>query len=107
MVPEEDSVERTLLSPRLTMEYLKSRIASEHYHHFPVTRTTVCSVLLVNGFSITASVVCKNTDLYDEAIGQKHAMTKVLDKLRKREYYLLRQRLHEDEIAQKGESDGR
>lgn len=95
-----------LIYPRLTLEYLRSRIVSEHYHYFEATRTTVCSVLLVNGFSITASVVCSNSELYDEAIGRRHVLNKVLEKIRKREYYLLKQRLYEGHVAQTGENDG-
>ena len=95
-----------LISPRLTLDYLKSRISSEHYHYFEATRTTVCSVMLVNGFSITVSVVCSNTEQYDETVGRRHAFSKVLDKIRKREYYLLKQRLYEGREAQTGESNG-
>lgn len=92
--------------PRLTVQYLRSRIVDEQYYYFERTRTTVCSIHIDNGFSITTSVVCSNPENYDAAAGQKHAFNKALDKLRKCEYYVLKQRLHDEQLAQVGENDG-
>lgn len=92
--------------PRLTVQYLRSKIVEEQYYYFESTRTTVCSIRIDNGFSITTSVVCSNPDSYDAATGQKHAFNKALDKLRKREHYVLKQRLYEDKLTQMGEDNG-
>lgn len=105
MSPPNDTTEASEV-PRLTVGYLRSKIVEEQYHYFESTRTTVCSIRLDNGFSITTSVVCANPEHYDAEAGQKHAFNKALEKLRKREYYVMKQRLHEEQLAQLGEDNG-
>lgn len=102
----EEEERGTLVSPRITATFLKSRVTDIQYHHFTATLATTCSIKLVNGYSITETVVCTNPELYDETMGQKHALLKALDKLRELEYYLLKQRLYEKRQSTKGDKDG-
>jgi hypothetical protein len=98
---------KELISPRITSKYLESLIVHEEYHHFPVTCTTVCTVKVLNNFSITESVVCANPELYNEEAGKRAARKKVFSRLQELEYYLLKQRLHDHQLSSKGEPDGK
>lgn len=101
------SSEGGLVYPRLTTEYLKSLIVSTTFSHVPEARTTICTVMLKFDYAISEDVVCPSHELYDKAVGEKHALNKVLATIREREYYVLRRRLHEDKQSNTGESDGR
>lgn len=107
MCADETSDVKEMISPRITAKYLESRIVHEEYHHFHRTRTTVCSILVANEYSITESVVCANAELYNEEAGKRAVRKKVLAELQEKEYYLLKQRLHEHRLSSKGDHDGK
>jgi len=94
--------EGTLVYPRLTADYLQSLIATVSYSHVENARTTTCTVTTAFEFSISASVVCPNPELYDPEAGKRRALNKVLGKLRKLEYYVLRKTLYEEKQSHAG-----
>lgn len=95
-----------LALPRLTLKYLESLIVYEDYHHFPRTRTTVCTVELESGYTETQHVVCANIELYSEQIGRQRAKKKVLEEIQRKEYYALRKNLHQLRKPTEGSEHG-
>jgi hypothetical protein len=86
---------RPLQHPWLTDDYLQSLIAHEAYHHFEGTRVTVCCIVLHTGYALVESAIWASPATFDPERGRQRAKRKVLDALLEREYYVLRQRLHD------------
>lgn len=83
--------------PRITKDYVASLIAVEKVIYIPETRTTVCSVRLVNKQTITEFATCGAGQEYDPIKGRTVARRKVLNEIIRNEHYLLRQRIYEAE----------
>lgn len=81
--------------PRITKAYVQQLIVDEQIRYIPETRTTVCSVLLVNDQSITETATCGADQEYDPIKGRSVARKKVLNEIIRCEHYLYRQRLYE------------
>lgn len=63
------------------------------------TTTTVCVLTLINGFIVTGTSACAEPKNFNQADGEKYAFEKATDEVWKLEWYLLRQRLHEQARA--------
>jgi hypothetical protein len=87
--------------PRITKAYVEALIVEEHVRFIPETRTTICSVRLVNKQSVTQFATCGIDQEYDPIRGRSVARKKVLAEIIKNEHYLLRQRLYEAEKEKK------
>ena len=72
-------------------------IVHEDHHHFPQTGVTVYCLVVKNGYSVTEEAVCANTANFDPEVGKRRARRKAIDALLKLEYYLLRQRIYEND----------
>lgn len=83
--------------PRITKEYVAGLIVDEHVRYIPETRTTVCSVRLVNKQTVTEFATCGADQEYDPVKGRSVARRKVLNEIIKYEHYLQRQRVYEAE----------
>lgn len=81
--------------PRITKTYIEELIVDEHLRYIPETRTTVCSVRLINRQSITQYATCGADQEYDPIKGRSVARKKVLNEIIKYEHYLFRQRMYE------------
>jgi len=68
-------------APRVTEEYIDSRIISEDYLRIPGTNTTHCTITLDNAFTVTGEAACVNPENYNEAIGQTYARRTAFAKL--------------------------
>lgn len=97
---------KELVSPRITTKYLKSLLTHVEYQYFVETRTMVCTARCLNNYSITTTVVCPNSDVFDEVDCQRRALNKVIEELRTKEYYLLFQRLYERKQSAESEQNG-
>ncbi len=58
-----------LPAPRVTEEYLESRIKNKTYIRLP--RTIICSLELDNGYSVRGEASCVNLANYDQEIGER------------------------------------
>jgi len=83
--------------PRITKDYVSGLIVDEHVRYIPETRTTICSVRLVNLQTITESATCGADQDFDPIKGRTIARRKVLNEIIKYEHYLHRQRVYEAE----------
>ena len=95
----EDEIQRKgLNAPRLTPEYLESKIAKEKYHVFENTTVTVCLLILKNGFCVIGESAAVSPENFDAEIGRKVARQHARDQMWKLEGYLLRDRLFIEEV---------
>lgn len=69
-------------APRVTKEYMESRIARMVTSKLPFTETvTVCHLELDNGFSVRGESACVNPANYNQEIGEKIAYDNAFQKL--------------------------
>lgn len=85
----------TNVIPRITKAHVEQLIVDEQIRYIPETRTTICSVRLVNRQSITESATCGPDQEFDPIKGRSRARKKVLNEIIKYEHYLQRQRIYE------------
>lgn len=81
-------------APRLTPKDIDAAIDGEGYTVLPDQRTTVCMLVLQNGFTVTgiSSVISKEN--FDQELGRKIARAKAIDKVWELEAYLLQDKIH-------------
>lgn len=91
--------------PRITKAYVQQLIQSEHVRYITETRTTICSVKLLNRESVTEFATCGPGKVFDPIKGLSAARRKVMHKIIEFEFYLLRQRMYEHELT-KENTDG-
>jgi hypothetical protein len=89
-----------LNAPRLTPADIDSKILGADYHRFNGTTVTICCLYLANGFTVTGESACASPENFDEEIGRKIARENAREKIWQLEGYLLRQRLHDEEMAE-------
>lgn len=80
---EENETKRRLEAspaPRVTEEYILSRISDTVFNRFD-ERVTICQITLDNGFSVRGESVCVNAANYDRQIGEKYANENAFGKL--------------------------
>lgn len=72
---DDDTLEQKLSerpAPRVTKDYIKSRILEVGYTRFSPT-ITICEITLDNGYSVRGESACVNVENYDAEIGQRIA----------------------------------
>lgn len=81
-------------APRVTEDYMKSRIKSEEFYVWPGTTTTICMLTLDNGYSVTGESACVCPENFDEQVGQTYAYNNAFEKLWPLFGFLLAENLH-------------
>lgn len=66
---------------RVTQEAIDSRIKAVAFHHLPETTTTICNILLDNGFSVRGESACVDPANFNEDVGQTIALRNAKEKL--------------------------
>lgn len=82
--------------PKVTPERIQEVIADEHYQVMLDGRTTLCTLTLVNGFSVHGFASCVHKDNFDAEIGMKMSRKDAENRIWVLEGYLLAQRLHDE-----------
>jgi hypothetical protein len=80
-------------APRVTLQHIAEVIVDTEFFRFPGTTVTVCLLTLKNGFSVLGESACASPENFDEAIGQKIALSDATEKIWALEGYLLREKL--------------
>lgn len=90
---EQEIQNKRLNAPRLTPQLIDALIANEHYWGVPLTTTTICALILRNGFTVVGESSCAAPENFDPDLGRKISRDKARDKIWALEGYLLRQRI--------------
>lgn len=94
---EQQIQDKGLNAPRLTPDHIDSVVVAGQYYVFPATQTTVCCLILKNGFTVTGESACASPKNFDEEIGREIAYKNAREKIWLLEGYLLKQRLHDED----------
>lgn len=97
---EAEIKEKGLTAPRITPADIDAQIAAASYHVFEGTTTTVCCLLLRNGFTVVGESACADPRNFNEELGRKIAYDNARNKIWALEGYRLRDRLHYVATAQ-------
>lgn len=114
---EKEIKAKGLTAPRLTPDYIDSKIKEVEYilprdvckrdngvevFDAPLSLQTLtfCILTLENGFTVTGESACASPENFDAEIGKKIAYQNAREKIWQLEGYLLRQRLHDEEFSQ-------
>ena len=86
--------EAGLNAPRLTPAHIDSVISDIHYYVVPNTTTTICSLVLMNGFVVNGESAAASPENFNEDISKEIAYNNARDKIWQLEGYLLKQSLY-------------
>lgn len=80
--------------------YIESRVKNVGYLVMPDGRTTICTITMVNNFTVNGFSACVDQKNFDDAIGRKYAYENAFDKLWQLEGYLLaEERLQQERLT--------
>lgn len=68
------------------------------YFRLDETTTTICSMMLENGFVVIGTSACVDPQKYEKEIGERIAYDKALEKVWELESYLLQQRFFDEKF---------
>lgn len=86
---------KSAIAPRVTEESIKAKISQVHY--LQQGTTTICTILMQNGFKFIGHSTPASPDNYNSLVGQRYAYENAFKQIWSHEGYLLRERLHEQE----------
>lgn len=92
---EERIQELKLTAPRITPEHIVNTIIKTQYYIFPGTQTTVCCLVLKNGFTVIGKSACASPANFNSEIGEKIAYEDAVRQIGSLEGYLLREALYQ------------
>lgn len=95
---EKEIQDKGLNAPRLTPADIDKAIANETYTNLPNSRSIVCQLTLVNGYTVEGISSCVSAENFNQEIGNKIAKENAREKIWELEGYLLKQRLYESKI---------
>ena len=92
---EESPKETEITSGDAQDDWISKNIMSVFYGVLPSKKTTICEIILKNGFSVVGTSSCVDTRKFDEQLGQKLAFEDAYRKAGELEAYLRQQALYE------------
>lgn len=96
---EQEIQDKGLTAPRLTPAIIDGLIVSEHYHIFEGTTTTVCCLVLQNGYTVVGKSACVSLANFDEQIGRDIARENARREIWEVAGYALREQLAKNPVA--------
>lgn len=92
--------------PTITEDYIREIMENSEFEtHTVFNKCTVVSCRLPNGFVITESSACVNSEDYDVKLGEEICINKIADKIWELEAYRLQQWLWEEEMIDSNSED--
>jgi hypothetical protein len=67
--------------PKITKEYIESRIKSTFWFVIADTTVTICHIELDNGYSVRGESACVDSRNYDKTIGESNSYIQAFNKL--------------------------
>jgi hypothetical protein len=90
---EQEIQRKGLTAARVTPDRVEAVIEHALYHVFEGTTTTVCCLLLKNGFAVIGESACASPANFDAELGRRVARENAKAKIWALEGYALRERL--------------
>ena len=87
-----------LLAPRIKPADVDSQIMDIRYHRVEGTTTTLCSLILINGFVVNGESACASLENFDAELGRKIAFENARDKIWSLLGYHLREKLYQESL---------
>lgn len=84
---------------KITSAQIDALIAREEYWRVPETTTTVCALVLRNGYTVTGEASAADPDVFDAELGRHFAKEKARERIWRLEAYLLRDRILTSALA--------
>ena len=81
---------------KVTEDQIKSKIKSEIFLVMPDCRTTICQLVLENGYTVHGYSACVDIDNFDAVLGRLYAYQDAFKKIWPLEGYLLAEKLYWD-----------
>lgn len=94
---EERIKELKLDAPRLTLEYIYSKVVGETYTILPSKKSMVCELTLENGYTVRGESACVSISNFNEEIGMAVSKENAIHKVWELEGYLLQEKLFRNE----------
>lgn len=80
------------LPNKVSISDIEAKIKGVTYTRLPDSTTTVCQLTLENGYTVLGTSACVDPANYNQALGEKYAYEKAIDKCWDLEGYLLSER---------------
>lgn len=80
-------------APQITVADIQAKIKASNYVILPDGRTTICQLMLENGFTVIGKSACVNAENFNQALGEKFAFEDAASKVWELEGYLLKDRM--------------
>lgn len=84
-------VKKGLTAPRLTPEYIDSRIVGKTFTKLPSGKCMICEITLKNGFTVRGESSCVSKENFDNEVGELVSFKNARDKIWQLEGYLLQE----------------
>lgn len=89
---------KELNAPRLNPAHIDSVINEILYHRVPNTTTTICSLILTNGFVVNGESASASLLNFDADLGKKIAFNNARDKIWSLLGYELKEKLYQESL---------
>lgn len=83
--------QKHLNAPRITPDWIDSRIVNETYTKLPSGKAMICELTLVNGFTVRGEAAVVSKENFNEEIGMTISRKNARDKIWELEGYLLQE----------------
>jgi hypothetical protein len=88
---EQEIQDKGLTAPRLTPEDIDNTISYAQYYRVDNTTTTICALVLKNGYTVVGKSAAVSMENFDEELGKKIAYNDAKNEIWALEGYLLKQ----------------
>jgi len=83
------------LPNKVSLSDMMAKIKSTTYTVLPNGKTTICQLVLENGFSVEGQSACVDPANYNQSLGEKYAFENAIDKMWPLEGYLLAETIYQ------------
>lgn len=84
------------IANKVTVESITDRIAGMRFTRLPDQTTTICSIIMVNGFVVNGISNCDDPANFNQQIGEQEAYKRAFNQLWELEGYLLKEKLYRE-----------
>lgn len=89
----------------ITTQTIDARVDSINYTRIPNTTLTICTITMVNGFTVIGHSACVDPARFNQQMGEEIAYENAFEKLWELEGYLLAERVYQEKIKEANDGD--